>query len=87
MLMLLSCKSYCLSYMTFLAAISDTVVQYLGEVSVYLYGNFLHMMIKQYSTVTYLGCILDENLSGESMATRICTENRTTWMAPFEGCF
>ena len=28
-------------------------------------------MIKQHSTVTYLGCILDENLSGESMATRM----------------
>ena len=26
--------------------------------------------IKQYTSVTYLGCILDENLSGESMATR-----------------
>ena len=29
------------------------------------------IMIKQHSTVTYLGCILDENLSGESMATRM----------------
>ena len=28
-------------------------------------------MIKQHSTVTYLGCVLDENLSGESMATRM----------------
>ena len=35
MLMLLSCKFCCLSYMTFLAAILDTVVQYLREVSVY----------------------------------------------------
>ena len=26
--------------------------------------------IKQYTSVTYLGCVLDENLSGESMATR-----------------
>ena len=34
MLMLLSCKFCCLSYMTFLAAILDTVVQYLREVSV-----------------------------------------------------
>ena len=24
--------------------------------------------IKQYLTVTYLGCVLDENLSGEPMA-------------------
>ena len=29
------------------------------------------IMIKQHSMVTYLGCILDENLSGESMATRM----------------
>ena len=28
-------------------------------------------MIKQHSTVSYLGCILDENLSGGSMATRM----------------
>ena len=27
--------------------------------------------IKQYSKVTYLGCILDETLSGESMATHV----------------
>ena len=27
--------------------------------------------IKQHTSVTYLGCILDENLPGESMATRI----------------
>ena len=29
------------------------------------------ILIKQHSTVTYLGCILDENLSGVSMATRM----------------
>ena len=29
------------------------------------------ILIKQHSTVTYLGCILDENLSGGSMATRM----------------
>ena len=28
-------------------------------------------MIKQHSTVTYLGCILDGNPSGESVATRM----------------
>ena len=28
------------------------------------------IMIKQYTSVTYLGCILDEDLSGESMATK-----------------
>ena len=27
--------------------------------------------IKPHSKVTYLGCILDENLSGESMATKV----------------
>ena len=32
------------------------------------YGN---IEIKQYSKVTYLGCILDNDLSGESMATKI----------------
>ena len=36
MLMLLLCKFCCLSYMTFLAAILDTMVQYLCEVSVVL---------------------------------------------------
>ena len=30
--------------------------------------------IKQHTSVTYLGCILDENLSGESMATRILSK-------------
>ena len=29
------------------------------------------IMIKQHSTVRCLGCILNENLSGESMATRM----------------
>ena len=32
------------------------------------YGN---IEIKQYSKVTYLGCILDNDLSGESMATKV----------------
>ena len=27
--------------------------------------------VKQYSKVTYLGCIFDETLSGESMATHV----------------
>ena len=53
--------------------------------------------IKQNSMVTNLGCILDENLSRESMATRMlgkinsklkfCTENRTSFMAPGKGSF
>ena len=29
------------------------------------------IQIKQHSKVTYLGCILDEDLSGESMATKV----------------
>ena len=33
-----------------------------------VYGD---VKIKQYSKVTYLGCILDESLSGESMALQI----------------
>ena len=33
-----------------------------------VYGN---VKIKQYSKVTYLGCILDESLSGESMALQV----------------
>ena len=37
--------------------------------------------IKQYHTVTYLGCALDENLSGETMALKViskinCRKNR-----------
>ena len=31
-------------------------------------------MIKQYSEVTYLGCILDESLSGESMALNVVSK-------------
>ena len=27
--------------------------------------------IKQYSKITYLGCIKDENLSGQKMATKV----------------
>ena len=30
--------------------------------------------IKQYSKVTYLGCVLDECLTGESMAMQVCTK-------------
>ena len=33
-----------------------------------VYGN---VKIKQYTKVTYLGCILDESLSGESMALHV----------------
>ena len=33
--------------------------------------HYNDIKIKQYSKVTYLGCILDETLSGESMATHV----------------
>ena len=32
--------------------------------------NYKNMQIKQHSKVTYLGCILDETMSGESMALK-----------------
>ena len=32
---------------------------------------FTYQTIKQHSKVTYLGCILDNDLSGESMATKV----------------
>ena len=38
------------------------------------YGS---VKIKQYSEVTYLGCILDESLSGESMALNIVSKINT----------
>lgn len=33
--------------------------------------------IKQYHTVTYLGCSLDENLSGESMALKVINQTKS----------
>ena len=33
--------------------------------------NYKNIQIKQYSKVTYLGCILDETMSGESMALKV----------------
>ena len=39
-----------------------------------VYGN---IKIKQYSKVTYLGCILDESLSGESMALHVLNTNNS----------
>ena len=35
------------------------------------------IQIKQYSKVTYLGCILDESLSGESMALNVISKLNT----------
>ena len=42
------------------------------------------IQIKQYPTVTYLGCALDENLSGETMALKVISKinsrkNRFLW--------
>ena len=36
-----------------------------------LSSNHGDIQIKQHSKVTYLGCVLDEDLSGESMATKV----------------
>ena len=36
-----------------------------------LYLRYGDIKIKQHSKVTYLGCILDNDLSGESMATKV----------------
>ena len=33
------------------------------------------IQIKQYNTVTYLVCALDENLSGETMALKVMTDS------------
>ena len=38
------------------------------------YGS---LIIKQYSEVTYVGCILDESLSGESMALNVVSKINT----------
>ena len=32
------------------------------------------MQIKQYQTMTYLGCALDENLSGETMGLQVISK-------------
>ena len=39
------------------------------------YGS---LKIKQYSEVTYLGCILDQSLSGESMALNVVSKIKTS---------
>ena len=36
--------------------------------------SYKDIKIKQYSKVTYLGCVLDECLTGESMAMQVCKE-------------
>ena len=39
--------------------------------------TYKNVSIKQYSKVTYLGCILDEHLSGESMALKVLNKINT----------
>ena len=36
--------------------------------------SYKDIKIKQYSKVTYLGCVLDECLTGESIAMQVCTK-------------
>ena len=36
--------------------------------------SYKDVKIKQYSKVTYLGCVLDKCLTGESMAIQVCTK-------------
>ena len=36
--------------------------------------SYKDIKIKQYSKVTYLGCVLDKCLTGESMAMQVCTK-------------
>ena len=36
--------------------------------------SYKDVNIKQYSNVTYLGCVLDQCLTGESMAMQVCTK-------------
>ena len=36
--------------------------------------SYKDIKVKQYSKVTYLGCVLDECLTGESMAIQVCTK-------------
>merc|ERR1712034_115796 len=46
---------------------SKNKLKKVGDLSIH-HGD---IQIKQHSKVTYLGCILDEDLSGESMATKV----------------
>ena len=39
--------------------------------------NYKNMQIKQYSKVIYLGYILDETMSGESMALKVINKLET----------
>ena len=46
---------------------SKNRIKKVGNLSI----NHGDIQIKQHSKVTYLGCVLDEDLSGESMATKV----------------
>ena len=46
---------------------SKIKIKTIGKLDIH-HGN---IKIKQHSKVTYLGCILDEDMSGESMATKV----------------
>ena len=72
MLMLLSCKFCCLSYMTFLAAILDTVVQYLREVSVVAWTSerdysLSDSSLKVIGKLVFFGRILEVHMEWFSM--------------------
>ena len=43
---------------------------FIGQVDV----SYKDVKTKQYSKVTYLGCVLDKCLTGESIAMQVCTK-------------
>ena len=43
--------------------------------------NYKNIQIKQHSKVTYLGCILDETMTGESMALKVI--DKINWRLKF----
>ena len=45
--------------------------------------HYKNIKIKQYSKVTYLGCILDETLSGESMAIHVINKINSRLRFPY----
>ena len=50
---------------------SKNKIKKVGNLSI----NHRDIQIKQHSKVTYLGCVLDEDLSGESLATKMMGKN------------
>ena len=59
--------------------------------------TYNNIKIKQHSKVTYLGCILDETLNGESMALRVINKINANlnfyvekigfFLLPYEDCY